>query len=52
MTFKDQYTKPVEDLKLIVQYLLPYRREEELINLCSSGREIGTFDRTVKIRSE
>jgi hypothetical protein len=33
VTFKYQYAKPVEDLKLIFKHFLIYRREEELVNL-------------------
>ena len=36
--FKDKYPQPVKDLQLIVDHLLPDRREEELVNLCASGR--------------
>ena len=33
MTFEDQHTKPVKDLKLIFNYFFPDWREEELVNL-------------------
>ena len=40
---EDQHSKPVEDLKLVVNHFLPYRREEELVYLRTSCRQIGTF---------
>jgi hypothetical protein len=52
MTLKDQGSPPVEDLKLIAKHLLPYRREEELVNLSTSCRQISTLNRAFLIRCE
>jgi hypothetical protein len=46
VAFEYQHSKPVEYLQLVVSHLLPYRREEELVYLGASGREVGPFDRT------
>ena len=49
---EDQRSPPVEDLQLVVEYLLPDRREEELIHLITSCGQVIDVNRTGCVRPE